>query len=224
MSLIPPPDFDADRPRPADLLWAYRHGVFPMVDPESGQLDWYSPEVRGVLPLADFHVPRNLARLVRRGVFEIRCDTAFEEVMRRCAHDRSEDNRTWIDKRLIEAYVGLHREGRAHSIEAWRAGPLTDGKAALVGGLYGVHIGAAFFGESMFSDARPRMGGTDSSKVCLVHLVRWLRERGFALLDAQMVSQHLMQFGCVGVPRARYLAMLTQALQHEVQWGDFAPV
>lgn len=157
-----------------------------MVDPESGSLDWFRPRQRGIIPLDNFHIPASLAREVRKGRFEITCDTAFEETMRWCATDRGGWNRSWIDERLIRAYTALHQAGYAHSVEARRNGEL-------VGGLYGVHIGSAFFGESMFS--KPEKGGTNASKICLVHLVNHLRTRGFTLLDTQFWNPHLAQFG-----------------------------
>lgn len=214
--LVPPPEFDPERPSPRDLLWAYRHGVFPMGDPREGGLDWFAPDPRGVIPLDQFHVPRNLAKEVRRARLVIRSDTAFEQVMRRCATDRSWFNVSWITPELLDAYVALHRMGHAHSIEAWLPSPNGE---QLVGGLYGVHIGAAFFGESMFSD--PDQGGSNSSKVCLVHLVRWLRHRGFALLDTQFRNPHLAQFGCIEIPRKRYLQQLEAAVQSDASWGEF---
>src|SRR5262245_49632253 len=125
------------------LLSAYRRGWFPMADPLTGAVRWYHPDPRAIVPLDEFHVPRNLAREVRRGRFEIRCDTAFEQVMRACAAPRPDDDQTWIDDRLVEAYVGLHRAVHAHSVEAWH-------DERLVGGLYGVHVDGAFMGESMF--------------------------------------------------------------------------
>jgi leucyl/phenylalanyl-tRNA--protein transferase len=186
-----------------------------MVDPESGFIEWIEPGIRGVIPLVPpsaFHVPRNLGREVRKARFQIRSDRAFETVMRLCATDRAPDNRTWIDDRLIAAYVALHRAGHAHSIEAW----LGD---ELVGGLYGVHIGGAFFGESMFS--RPQQGGSNSSKVCLVHLVEWLRQRGFMLLDVQFWNPHLEQFGCERMARREYATLLAEALKVNATWGEF---
>ena len=160
----PPPDaLDPDRPSPPLLLWAYRHAIFPMADPETGALDWFSPDPRAILPLDDFRTPRTVQRAVRSGRFDVRSDVDFAAVMRACAAPRADEPLSWIDERLVESYVGLHEIGHAHSVEAWR-----DGR--LVGGLYGVSLGAAFFGESMF--VRPDEGGTDASKVCLVHLVR----------------------------------------------------
>jgi leucyl/phenylalanyl-tRNA--protein transferase len=185
-----------------------------MANPMTDEIEWFSPDPRAIFPLDAFHVPRNLAREVRRGRFEVRSDTAFESVMRACAAPRADDNLCWIDERIIDAYVGLHRAGRAHSIEAWREG-------RLVGGLYGVHVGGAFFGESMFT--LPDLGGTNASKVCLVQLVRWLQQRGFALLDTQFRTDHLDQFGCVEIARSRYLVLLAAAVGLDVTWGEFAP-
>lgn len=196
---------------PELLLNAYRHGIFPMADPWSGRIEWYCPNPRAILPLDDFHVSKNLARLVRQNSFEIRCDTAFEQVMRECAKPREINNETWIDGRFIRAYTQLHKLGHAHSVEAWKDG-------VLVGGLYGVHPGGAVFcGESMFS--RPELGGTNASKVCLVHLVNHLRERGFVLLDTQFWNPHVDQFGCVEIPRREYLDQLRAALNLNINWG-----
>jgi leucyl/phenylalanyl-tRNA--protein transferase len=185
-------------------LLAYRRGVFPMADSESGELGWYSPDPRAVIPLDRFHVPRSLVRLMRQQRFELRTNTAFEAVMRACAEAAPGRESSWIDERLIEVYAELHRMGAAHSIEAWRDGQL-------VGGLYGVHLGRAFCGESMFS--RPESGGTDASKVCLARLVDCLSGRGFELLDTQFLTPHLARFGCVELPRARYLELLAAALE-----------
>lgn len=192
------------------LLRAYAQGIFPMADPRSGRIDYYSPDPRAVLPLDDdFHVPKSLARVARRGAFELRSDTAFERVIRACAAPRPGRRETWLDERLIEPYLELHRAGFAHSVEAWRGGEL-------VGGLYGVHLGGAFFGESMFS--RPESGGRDASKVCLVELVARLRAGGFALLDTQFATAHLRRFGCVEIPRKQYLVKLARALRIEGRW------
>ena len=180
-----------------------------MADPERGVIDWFSPDPRGVIPLEKFHVPRNVARLVRQGRFEITSNRCFEEVMRQCAQPRSDDDLTWIDERLIQAYTGLHLQGHAHSVEAWHNG-------LLVGGLYGVQIGGAFFGESMFS--RPELGGGNSSKVCLVRLVDYLCDCGFTLLDTQFWNDHLNQFGCVEIPRNEYLVALASATRLGITW------
>lgn len=191
------------------LIEAYCKGVFPMADLDSEEIRWYSPDPRGVIPLETFHTPRSLARVVRSGRFEIRTDTCFEHVMELCSEPRQDDTGTWIDRRLIDAYTELNAAGCAHSIEAW-----FDGN--LVGGLYGVHLRGAFFGESMFS--RVELGGTNASKVALVHLVGYLREAGFLLLDAQFQNPHLTQFGCVEIPREDYLDRLHAALQVETRW------
>ncbi len=208
----PPNEADPQRLTPALLRWAYRQGWFPMANPEAGAIEWFNPDPRAIIPLDAFHVPATLSREVRKGRFEIRCDTVFEGVMRACAAPRAPDDLTWIDDAMIEAYVRLHEEGSAHCLEAW----LGD---QLVGGLYGVHVGGAFFGESMFS--RPDLGGTNASKVCLVHLVGWMRRRGFTLLDTQFGTEHLEQFGCIEIDRRQYLVRLADAVQRDVAWGDF---
>ena len=167
---------------------------------EDGEIGWFSPDPRGVLPLDTFHVPHRLARVVKHGRFEIRINHSFERVMRACA--AREDDGTWISDDIIECYVELHRQGFAHSVEAWTEG-------TLAGGLYGVHLGAAFFGESMFHRV------TDASKVALVALVERLRARGFTLLDIQWKTPHLQQFGAVEIGRVEYLQRLAVALGHE---------
>ena len=208
----PPDEANPQRLTPALLLWAYQHGWFPMADPDAGQIEWFNPDPRAIIPLETFHLPQTLAREVRKGRFEIRCDFGFEDVIRACSAPRAPEDLTWIDEAIIEAYVLLHQQGNAHSIEAW----LGDQR---VGGLYGVHVGGAFFGESMFS--RYERGGSNASKVCLVHLVGWLRYRGFTLLDTQFHTEHLGQFGCVEIDRNQYLARLTEAVRRDVTWGDF---
>lgn len=214
---IPPAGSDPQRPTAQLLLWAYAHAMFPMVDPDRDVIDWFHPDPRGIIPLQPveaFHIPRNLAREVRKRRFAIRSDTAFERVMRECATARSAENRSWMNERLLAAYVELFKGGHAHSIEAW----LDD---ELVGGLYGVHIGGAFFGESMFS--RPPKG-SNSSKVCLVQLVNWLRTRGFILLDTQFNNEHLVQFGCVEIDAEKYHALLKKAVKAPTSWGKFQPL
>lgn len=192
------------------LLRAYAQGIFPMADPRTGRIDYYSPDPRAVLPLdGGFHVPKSLARVARSGTFELRSDTVFERVIRACAEPRPGRRETWLNERLIEPYLELHGAGFAHSVEAWRDG-------VLVGGLYGVHLGGAFFGESMFS--RPELGGRDASKVCLVQLVEWLRAGGFRLLDTQFTTSHLERFGCLELSRKEYLAKLSVALRIEASW------
>ena len=182
------------------LVSAYASGWFPMAG-EDGELRWYSPDPRGIIPLERFHVAQRLSRLVRRGVFTVEIDRDFEAVIRACADAErdADDPGTWIDDEIVESYCALHRAGLAHSVESWQDGQL-------VGGLYGVALGGAFFGESMFHRA------TDASKVALVALVDRLRARGYALLDIQCVTAHLEQFGAIEVPRRTYLKMLEEAL------------
>ena len=181
---------------PALLVHAYRQGIFPMAM-EDEAIGWFSPDPRGILPLDAVHVSSRLARVIRSGRFEVVVDRDFEAVMRACAAGREEG--TWISEDIIASYVALHQEGMAHSVETWRAG-------RLVGGLYGVHLGGAFFGESMFHVE------TDASKVALVALVTRLRDRGFSLLDIQWVTPHLATFGAIEIPRTDYLARLARAL------------
>ena len=176
------------------LLNAYAQGIFPMGMPE-GDIAWFSPDPRGVLPLESFHLPHGLARSLKKNRFEVRYDTAFEAVMRACA----EREETWIDEEIVRSYVKLHRLGFAHSVETWREG-------ALAGGLYGVALGGAFFGESMFHRE------TDASKIALCALVERLRERQFTLLDLQWVTPHLATFGAIEIPRRAYLKKLRAAL------------
>jgi leucyl/phenylalanyl-tRNA---protein transferase len=195
---------------PQILLRAYAAGVFPMAESaDDPALYWIEPDERGVLPLDRFHVSRSLRKAVRQKRFEIRIDTAFGEVIRACAEKRPERRDTWINSRIISLYSQLHKINCAHSVEAW-----ADSK--LVGGLYGVKIGAAFFGESMFCRE------TDSSKVCLVHLVARLRAGGFTLLDAQFVNSHLSQFGVIAVKKMDYHRRLDLALAGEADFGVFS--
>ena len=179
---------------PDVLLQGYRLGVFPMAM-EDESIEWFSPDPRGILPLDLFHVPHALQRVLRKGAFEIRIDTSFDEVMRACA-ERPE---TWINEEIITSYTQLHEMGCAHSVEAWR-----DGK--LAGGLYGVTIGGAFFGESMFHRV------TDASKVALCALVDRLRAQKFMLLDTQWQTPHLARFGAIEISRRQYMYLLTRAV------------
>lgn len=181
---------------PEGVLLAYAHGIFPMADERSGEVLWFRPDPRVIIPLDGFHVSRSLARTLRRGLFEIRFDTDFEGVMRGCA-DRPEG--TWISERFVEVYAALHRAGKAHSVEAWREG-------RLVGGVYGLALGGAFMAESMFHRE------TDASKVALGALVSRLLERGFILLDVQYLTPHLEGLGAVEIPRREYERRLEQAL------------
>ena len=192
---------------PSDLLLAaYASGWFPMAD-EAGIISWYSPDPRGVMPLDTFHVPSRLQRTLRRSSLQVQVDTAFSEVMRACAEAErdSEDGGTWISDEIITSYCALHSLGYAHSVE------VRDGDR-LVGGLYGVALGGAFFGESMFHTA------TDASKIALVTLIERLRDRGFTLLDTQWVTPHLEQFGAIEIPRPDYLQRLEASLPLEVKF------
>lgn len=187
---------------PELIVHAYRRGLFPMAD-ATGEIGWYSPDPRAVFPLDAFKIPKSLAKTVRAGKFEIRIDGDFEAVMRACG----EREETWISEEIVRAYTALHRLGLAHSVEAWQGG-------ALVGGLYGVALGGAFMGESMFSRA------TDASKVCLVHLVERLKGRGYTLLDSQFPTEHLMRFGQALIPRREYLRQLEAALRLPCRFVD----
>ncbi len=180
---------------PELLISAYAQGAFPMG--VAGRIRWFSPDPRAILPLDGFHASKTLMATYRKGHFEIRINTAFAEVMRQCA-DRGEG--TWITPAIIRNYVTLHEMGFGHSVEAWKGG-------ALVGGLYGVALGGAFFGESMFHRAR------DASKIALVALVRRMKERGYGLLDTQYSTEHLKRFGCVEISRDDYLRKLSAALK-----------
>jgi len=187
---------------PEVLLQGYRLGVFPMAM-EDGTIEWFSPDPRAILPLKEFHVPHALERLFRKQTFEIRFNVSFAEVMRECAR-RPE---TWINDEIVASYTRLHHLGLAHSIEAWQ-----DGR--LAGGLYGVSIGGAFFGESMFHHVR------DASKIALLGLVEHLRARKFVLLDTQWLTPHLQQFGAIEIPRADYLHLLTRAVNLPRRFAD----
>jgi leucyl/phenylalanyl-tRNA--protein transferase len=185
---------------PALLLRAYAAGIFPMAESaEDSELFWVDPERRGVLPLDAFHLPRRLRRTLRHGGFEVACDQDFAGVIAGCAESTAERPKTWINGEIAKLYEALYRQGYAHSLEA-----RIDG--ALVGGLYGVTLGAAFFGESMFSRV------TDASKVTLAHLVARLRIGGFQLLDTQFVTSHLERFGVTEISRAAYRRRLDRAL------------
>lgn len=185
---------------PEILLRAYAVGLFPMAEHrDDPTLYWIDPEKRGVLPLDDFHVPRRLRRTVRRNEFDVRCNTAFTDVIRACAAPGEGRDESWINDEIVSLYTTLNEMGRAHSVEAWQ-------DDELVGGLYGVALGAAFFGESMFSTAR------DASKVALVHLVARLKKADFGLLDTQFVTDHLAQFGVVEMPRSGFRQILAAAL------------
>jgi len=192
---------------PEILLRAYAEGVFPMAERrDSAELYWVSPEHRGIIPLDVFHVPRRLARTVRSDRFTVTSDVCFVDVVHACAEAKPDREESWINAEIVGLYTALHVSGRAHSIECWH-----DGK--LVGGLYGVSLGAAFFGESMFSRER------DASKVALVHLVAYLIDGGYELLDTQFITSHLAQFGTLEIPRTDYLNRLDRALAREAYWS-----
>lgn len=195
-------DSRLDEIEPEFLLKAYQLGIFPMAM-QDGQIAWFSPDPRGVIPLEQFHIPHGLRRSLKRNSFEIRVNAEFRKVMEGCAARAT----TWIDDAILFSYGRLHDMGFAHSVETWKDGELA-------GGLYGVVLGGAFFGESMFSRV------PDASKVALVHLVDRLKERGFRLLDTQWSTPHLKQFGCIDVPRTRYLRLLAEALRVHTRFAD----
>jgi len=186
---------------PQTLLTAYAQGVFPMTDPD-GKTRWYTADPRGILPLDSFHISHTLAQFLRRDppVFDIRINCDFQATIQACRELRIDH--TWISPQIVDAYLQLHSLGFAHSVEAWR-----DEK--LVGGLYGVSLGAAFFGESMFHRV------ANASKAALVALVQRLRKRRFELLDTQATTRHLRQFGCVDIPAEQYLERLRAALDKQ---------
>ncbi|MFD1747110.1 leucyl/phenylalanyl-tRNA--protein transferase [Rhizobium helianthi] len=186
---------------PDILLRAYSIGLFPMADSvDDPELFWVEPEIRGIIPLDGLHVSRSLRKVIRQSPFEIRLNTAFEAVMAGCAEAAPDRPSTWINQTIRTLYTQLHQMGHAHSVEAWEGDQL-------VGGLYGVSLGSAFFGESMFTRR------TNASKICLVHLVEHLRSSGFRLLDTQFTTEHLKTLGAVDVPKEDYLVLLKQALQ-----------
>lgn len=193
---------------PDTLLRLYHHGMFPMADSaHDPNLFIVDPELRGILPLDEFHVGRSLKKRVKQDVFRVTVDQAFPDVVRGCAMPTEGRENTWINPTIFRLYTELHRRGHAHSVEAW----LDD---ELVGGLYGVSIGRAFFGESMFSTA------TDASKVALVHLVARLIAGGYTLLDTQFVNEHLLQFGVIEIARADFLALLDDALESDANFDE----
>ncbi len=183
-----------------ELIGMYASGWFPMATPD-GEIRLFSPDPRAVIPLDDFHIPHGTNKEINDAKWEVRIDTVFEEVVRGCA-DRKE---TWIDERIFASYMELHETGQAHSVEVWRDDQLT-------GGLYGVSLGAAFFGESMFHTQ------SGASKVALVALVEILKVGGFQLLDIQWVTPHLRQFGAIEIPKQKYLGQLQTAVQSEGLW------
>lgn len=186
---------------PTVLLKAYACGIFPMAeDANDPELFWVEPEMRGILPLDSLHIPRSLRKTMRRNPFVVRTDTAFARVVDLCAEETPKRGKTWINTQIRQLYIQLFDLGHAHSVECWEGDNL-------VGGLYGVNLGGAFFGESMFSRA------IDSSKIALVHLVHRLRVGGFTLLDTQFTTSHLERFGVIEIPKAEYHELLEEALQ-----------
>ena len=185
---------------PEILLRAYSIGLFPMAESaDDPEIFWVEPDLRGVLPLDEFHVSKSLAKTIRRKPFDIRFNNDFDAVITACAAETGDRPSTWINQTIKSLYSTLHRIGHAHSVEAW------DGDE-LVGGLYGVSLGSAFFGESMFSRR------TNASKICLVHLVERLQAKGFTLLDTQFTTEHLKTFGAIDVPKDEYTHMLAAAM------------
>lgn len=187
---------------PELLLHGYSIGIFPMADPDDDdEIYWYAPDPRAIVPFDTFHISKNLAQLVRQQKFAVTFDHDFEGVMRCCAARET----TWISEQIIEVYTQLHELGFAHSVEVWLEGEL-------VGGLYGIALGGAFFGESMFHRAR------DASKVALVHLVRHLEKQGFVLHDTQFATDHLKRFGVIEIPRSEYERRLARAILMKARW------
>jgi leucyl/phenylalanyl-tRNA--protein transferase len=181
---------------PADLLlYAYCNAMFPMAESRDGPLYWYSPDPRAIIPLDALKVSRSLRQVIKKKVFEVRVDTAFEQVMRECALRKE----TWISEQIVQSYLELHRLGHAHSVESWKGNKLA-------GGLYGVALGAAFFGESMFHTQR------DASKVALAFLVDRLKERGFEVLDTQFMTPHLARLGAIEISKDEYVERLKHAI------------
>lgn len=182
---------------PEVLVNAYMTGYFPMADSSVGSIEWYSPDPRAVIPLDGIKISKSLRKSVEKEIYEIRIDTSFETVMKMCANRNGEE--TWISKEIIDSFTQLHQQGYAHCVESWFEGEL-------VGGLYGVCINGAYFGESMFSRR------TDASKVAFVHLTNRLRERGFLLLDSQFINPHMESLGAIEIPRVQYLEQLLAAI------------
>ncbi|MGP1347390.1 MAG: leucyl/phenylalanyl-tRNA--protein transferase [Phycisphaerales bacterium] len=210
------------------LLDAYRRGVFPMADGTRGPINWFFADPRGILPLntpGALHIPKRLQRTINQQRFTLTCDKAFPQVIRNCAPARSAVDGVWLSRQLIDWYNHLHSAGYAHSIEAWRTDARTD-ETALVAGVYGVALGAAFFAESMFNIPRPRqpdgarhpLDGTDASKVCLITLIHHLERCGFELFDTQMTTDHVATFGGHEIPITRFLPLLDRAVSQPDRW------
>lgn len=193
---------------PDMVLAAYAQGFFPMAaHRQTKELHWFSPDPRAILPLDTFHIPRSLIKCLKQGMFEVTINTRFTEVITACATVPRAQNDSWINAEIIELYTSLHEKGYAHSVECWQSQKLTGGQQ-LVGGLYGISLAGAFFGESMFSRV------SNASKVALVHLVGRLRSAGYSLLDVQYSNPHLIQFGVQELPRAQYQRLLENALNN----------
>ncbi len=187
------------------VLNGYVNGVFPMAEGRSGRVYWYSPDPRAIIPLDTYKPQRSLRPVLNRGEFEIRFDAAFEQVMRYCAGPRSDESGSWISEEIIRAYTELHYLGYAHSVEAYY-------EDELAGGLYGVSVGAAFFGESMFYLR------SNASKVAFHYLVEQLRRQGFELLDSQFMNDNVLRYGAIDIPRDEYLERLRQAISRKVRF------
>jgi leucyl/phenylalanyl-tRNA--protein transferase len=181
------------------LVYAYASGVFPMAE-ETGEILWYSPDPRAIIPIDSYKPAKSLKPIINQMRFEIRVNTSFEQVMRNCALPRATEDETWISEELVQAYTSLHKMGLAHSVEAWQDG-------ILVGGLYGVALGGAFFGESMFSLV------SNSSKVAFHYLVQILREQNYSLLDSQFMNDNVLRYGAIEIPRSEYKKRLAKALK-----------
>ncbi len=191
---------EASTPLTAEtLVYAYASGVFPMAE-ETGEIFWYSPDPRAIIPIQSYEPAKSLRPFINQNRFEIRVDTSFEQVVRNCALPRAKEPGTWISEEIVQAYSELHRMGFAHSVEAWQEGKL-------VGGLYGVAMGAAFFGESMFSLV------SNSSKVAFHYLIQILREQNYQLLDSQLMNENVQRYGAINIPRSAYLKRLAKALK-----------
>jgi len=188
---------------PEFLLSAYASGYFPMAESRQGEIRWYSPDPRAIIPLDKLKISRSLRQIIKKHIFDVRLNTAFEPVIRCCAERKD----TWISEEIVQSYLQLHQLGYAHSVETWK-------DDALVGGLYGVALGAVFFGESMFSEVR------DASKVALVHLVDRLNAKKFELLDTQFITPHLIRLGAIEIPRKTYLNLLNKAVRKKRSFLD----
>ena len=189
--------------RPEILLGAYASAMFPMSPSDSEEINWYAPDPRAIIPLDTFRISRSLKQTLRKNIFQIRYDTSFERVMRECG----KRDETWISETIIESYLKLYNLGFAHSVESWY-------EEKLVGGLYGVALGGAFFGESMFSREK------DASKVALVNLVERLKEKNFELLDTQFITPHLAHFDTIEIPHTEYLRLLKKAVEKKSRFKD----